>query len=79
MIRELLMPRLSDDSEQGWVDSWEKSIGDPISEGEVICTLSIDKAAYLMESPCDGVLEEILVADGEVVPVGTPIARVRLT
>lgn len=79
MIQEILMPQLTDISEQGWVESWEKSVGEPISKGEVICTLSIDKAAYLMESPYDGVLEEILVAIGEVLPVGTPIARLKLS
>ncbi len=78
MIEDLIMPILSENSNEGWVESWEKSVGDTVKAGESICTLSVDKAAFELESPFDGVLEEILVAAGETVPVGTPIARMRL-
>ena len=78
MIKEIIMPKLGDTSEEGWVDSWQKSVGDEVEMGEEIATVSVDKAAFELESPYDGKLAEILVEKETVVPVGTPIARIEI-
>ncbi len=46
--------------------------------GDVICTISMDKAAFELKSPYCGIIEEILVQEGLTVDVGTLIARVKL-
>jgi len=78
VIKDIIMPRLGDTSEEGWVERWEKSVGDEVEMGELICVVSVDKAAFELESPYDGTLVEILVENESIVPVGTPIARIEL-
>ncbi len=58
------------------VRTWHKQVGDRVRAGELLLTVEADKAAYEVESPVDGVVEEILVPEGETVRVGTVIARV---
>jgi pyruvate/2-oxoglutarate dehydrogenase complex dihydrolipoamide acyltransferase (E2) component len=78
VLKDIIMPRLGDTSEQGWVESWSKSVGDEVEMGEEICTVSVDKAAFELESPYDGKLREILVENEVLVPVGTVIARIEV-
>ena len=68
------MPRLSDTMEEGVISSWQKKPGDPVSAGEVIVDIETDKAVMEYEAYEDGVLSEILVAEGESAPIGAPIA-----
>ncbi len=78
MLVQIIMPKLGDTSEEGWVQSWSKSVGDEVEMGEELCILSMDKAAFELESPYDGKLVEILVENEQSVPVGTPIARIEV-
>lgn len=59
------------------VKSWHKQVGDAVKAGELLLTVEADKAAYEVESPVDGVLEEILVPEGETRPVGEIVAYVQ--
>ncbi|MHB9037239.1 MAG: biotin/lipoyl-containing protein [Armatimonadota bacterium] len=78
MLKDIIMPRLGDTSTEGWVERWEKSVAQEVEMGEVICVISVDKAAFELESPYDGRLVEVLVKDGDVVPVGTLIGRIEV-
>jgi pyruvate dehydrogenase E2 component (dihydrolipoamide acetyltransferase) len=73
---EILMPRLSDTMEEGVISSWQKKPGDEIAVGDVICDIETDKAVMEYEAYEDGVLAEILVAEGGTAPIGSPIAIV---
>lgn len=52
--------------------------GDAVARDQAIYAVETDKAAFDMESPCQGVLQEWLVAVGERVAVGTPVAALRV-
>lgn len=78
MLKQIIMPRLGDTSEEGWVESWKKTVGDEVEMGEVIATVSVDKAAFELESPYDGILVEIMVENETIVSVGTVIARIEV-
>ncbi len=78
MLKDIIMPRLGDTSEQGWVESWIKAVGDEVEMGEEIAQVSVDKAAFELESPYDGKLAEIVVGKEQLVPVGTVIARIEV-
>ena len=78
MLKDIIMPRLGDTATEGWVAEWLKSKGDEVELGETICVVSMDKAAFDLESAYDGIVEEILMQPEEIVPVGTPIARIRV-
>jgi pyruvate dehydrogenase E2 component (dihydrolipoamide acetyltransferase) len=73
---EITMPRLSDTMEEGAVVTWRKQAGDRVSRGDILVEIETDKAVMELESYDDGVLERILVGEGDTVPVGTPIALV---
>lgn len=71
---EVTMPRLSDTMSEGTVGRWLKKIGDPIAVGDIIAEIETDKATMELEAFEAGVLQQILVPEGQTVPIGQPIA-----
>jgi pyruvate dehydrogenase E2 component (dihydrolipoamide acetyltransferase) len=72
---EITMPKLSDTMEEGKILRWLKHPGDQVRHGEPLAEVETDKADMVMEAFDDGVMQEILLAEGESAPVGAPIAR----
>jgi pyruvate dehydrogenase E2 component (dihydrolipoamide acetyltransferase) len=68
------MPKLSDTMEEGTLLKWFKQEGDYVQQGETLFEVETDKAVMEVEAFTSGVLSQILVQEGEKVPVGTPIA-----
>ncbi|MEV4677981.1 dihydrolipoamide acetyltransferase family protein [Actinomadura sp. NPDC049382] len=75
-MTEILMPRLSDTMEEGVISSWQKQPGDEVAVGDVLVDIETDKAVMEYEAYEAGVLEEILVPEGESAAIGAPIARI---
>jgi pyruvate dehydrogenase E2 component (dihydrolipoamide acetyltransferase) len=71
---EVPMPKLSMTMEEGELISWVKQEGDQVRAGDVIAEVNSDKVEMEVESPADGTLVRLTAAEGEVVPVGAPIA-----
>ncbi|ABY93302.1 dihydrolipoamide acetyltransferase family protein [Thermoanaerobacter sp. X514] len=69
----VVMPKLGLTMKEGRVDRWLKKVGDIVKKGEEIVEVSTDKITNVVESPADGILAKILVNEGEIVPVATPI------
>ncbi len=74
---EIGMPRLSDSMEEATILTWLKRPGDRLAKGEPLVEVETDKATVVYESELDGVLEEVVVAEGEAAELGAVIARVR--
>jgi len=70
------MPRLSDTMTEGTIAKWLKQPGEPIKKGDELLEIETDKATMVQESYEDGVMEEILVQEGQTVAIGQPIARI---
>jgi len=70
------MPKLGETVTEGVVSQWLKQPGDTIAFDDPLFEVSTDKVDSEVPSPYDGVLLEILVNEGDTVPVGTPIARI---
>ncbi|MGI9061107.1 MAG: dihydrolipoamide acetyltransferase family protein [Ktedonobacteraceae bacterium] len=68
------MPRLSDTMEEGTISRWLKKPGDAIKKGDILAEIETDKANMELESYDAGTLEEIVVQEGETVPIGQVIA-----
>ena len=68
-------PRLADTLVDGTVSAWYKRPGDTVTRGEPLFAVETDKVNTDVESPYDGVLAEILVAEGERAAVGQVLAR----
>jgi pyruvate dehydrogenase E2 component (dihydrolipoyllysine-residue acetyltransferase) len=71
---EVPMPKLSMTMEEGELITWRKGEGDQVRAGEVICEVNSDKVEMEVESPADGTLVRHAAAEGDIVPVGAPIA-----
>src|SRR5262245_49667894 len=71
------MPRLSDSMEEATILTWLKEPGDSFARGEPLVEVETDKATVVYEAEVDGVLEEIVVPDGETAELGALIARIR--
>ncbi|MGY8772522.1 MAG: biotin/lipoyl-containing protein [Alphaproteobacteria bacterium] len=73
---DIIIPSLGETVDEGKVVKWMKQVGDAIKEGDVLCEVETDKATAEVPSIIDGTLKEILVQEGETVPVGQKIAVV---
>jgi pyruvate dehydrogenase E2 component (dihydrolipoamide acetyltransferase) len=73
-MSEVVMPRLSDTMEEGELAKWLKNVGDPVKKGESLAEIETDKATMDLEAFEDGVLEQQLVSEGTIVPIGQPVA-----
>jgi pyruvate dehydrogenase E2 component (dihydrolipoamide acetyltransferase) len=71
---EVTMPRLSDTMEEGTIARWLKQPGETVKKGDVLGEIETDKATMDLEAYEAGVLEQILVPEGQTVPIGQAIA-----
>ena len=71
---EIKMPRLSDTMEEGAIATWHKHPGDRVEIGDILVEIETDKATMDYEAYEAGTLSQILVAEGDTVTIGTPIA-----
>jgi pyruvate dehydrogenase E2 component (dihydrolipoamide acetyltransferase) len=74
-MTDLLMPKLGLTMTEGMLSQWRVAPGDRVARGNVIFTVETEKVANEIEAETDLTIAEILVAEGETVPVGTPVAR----
>uniref|UniRef100_A0A673ZN03 Dihydrolipoyllysine-residue succinyltransferase component of 2-oxoglutarate dehydrogenase complex, mitochondrial n=1 Tax=Salmo trutta TaxID=8032 RepID=A0A673ZN03_SALTR len=56
---------------------WEKAVGDSVKEDEVVCEIETDKTSVQVPSPAAGVIEELLVPDGDKVEGGQALFKLR--
>jgi pyruvate dehydrogenase E2 component (dihydrolipoamide acetyltransferase) len=76
MSIDILMPALSPTMEEGTLAKWHVKKGDTVKSGDVIAEIETDKATMEVEAVDEGVIEELLVAEGtEGVKVNAPIAK----
>ena len=69
------MPQMGESIAEGTLSRWLKKVGDEVKRDEPIFEISTDKVDAEIPAPSAGVLAEILVQEGETVPVGTVVAR----
>jgi pyruvate dehydrogenase E1 component beta subunit len=75
MSIEIKMPALSPTMSEGRLSKWLISSGDTVSSGDVIAEIETDKATMEVEAADDGIVGEIVVAEGtDNVAVGAVIA-----
>ena len=51
------------------------TVGQKVKKGDVVCIIEAMKLMNEIEAECDGVIEDILVKDGESVEYGRPLFR----
>ncbi|HMK63029.1 MAG TPA: dihydrolipoamide acetyltransferase family protein [Acidimicrobiales bacterium] len=70
------MPQLGETVTEGTVTKWLKSVGEKVERDEPLFEVSTDKVDSEVPSPASGVLQQIMVPEGETVDVGTVVALV---
>jgi pyruvate dehydrogenase E2 component (dihydrolipoamide acetyltransferase) len=74
MAETVTMPKLGFDMAEGLLVRWVKAEGETVNKGDVLAEIETDKATVEVESSFNGVMYRYLVEQGNLVPVGTPIA-----
>ena len=74
---EVVMPQMGVSVSEGTITKWLKQPGEAIAQDEPLLEISTDKVDTEVPSPGEGVVAEILVAEGETVEVGTRARRDR--
>ena len=76
MRKEIIMPKIGLDMDEGTIVTWLKKVGDRVSEGEAIAEIETDKAVTEVESTVSGVLVEIVANEGDTVEITKTIGWV---
>jgi len=73
-MADFLMPSLGADMEAGTVLQWLVRPGDTVKRGDIVAVVDTEKATIEVEIFQTGVIQKIVVPEGEKVPVGTLLA-----
>ncbi len=76
---EMVMPSMGEGVMEATILTWLKKEGDTIEQDESVLEVATDKVDTEVPAVHDGVIEEILVKEGDVVEVGKPLARIRVS
>jgi pyruvate dehydrogenase E2 component (dihydrolipoamide acetyltransferase) len=77
-MAEFRMPSLGADMEAGTLVEWLVKAGDQVKRGDVVAVVDTQKGAIEVEIYQSGQIEQLLVGLDTKVPVGTPLARLRV-
>ena len=73
---EVQVPNLGQSGMDIKLEHWFAAEGESIEKGSPLYELSNEKLTQVVESPATGVLSKILVAEGDMAPVGAIIAHI---
>ncbi len=75
-IVEVKVPQLSESVAEATLLQWKKKPGDAVAMDEILIEIETDKVVLEVPAPVDGVLKELVVADGGTVASDQLIARI---
>jgi pyruvate dehydrogenase E2 component (dihydrolipoamide acetyltransferase) len=71
---DVVMPQMGVSVSEGTITKWVKTEGEAVEADETLLEISTDKVDTEVPSPATGVVQQILVQEGETVDVGTKLA-----
>src|SRR5437588_12707792 len=71
---DVIMPQMGVSVSEGTITKWLKQQGEHVAADEPLLEISTDKVDTEVPSPGEGVVQQILVGEGETVAVGTRLA-----
>ncbi len=74
MTSAIVMPKLGLTMTEGLLASWQVAPGDEVAPGDVLFVVETEKIATEVAAQGRGRIEQILVAQGDVAPVGAVVA-----
>jgi 2-oxoglutarate dehydrogenase E2 component (dihydrolipoamide succinyltransferase) len=72
------MPKLGESIMEATILKWHKQPGDKVAQDETILDIATDKVDSEVPSTAEGIIEQILFKENDVVPIGTVIARIKV-
>jgi 2-oxoisovalerate dehydrogenase E2 component (dihydrolipoyl transacylase) len=76
MAYTLTLPEVGETVTEGTIEKWIKAPGDKVAKYEPIVEVNTDKVNVELPSPVSGTVVEILVAEGETVPIGAALCTI---
>lgn len=73
MVKEFILPELGENVESGALTQLLVSQGDTVQKDQALLELETDKAVIEVPSDRDGVIQEILVKEGDEIKVGQKV------
>ena len=77
-VVDLIMPKLGESIMEATILKWHKKPGDAVKQDETVLDIATDKVDSEVPSTSEGIIEEILFKENDVVPIGTVIAKIRV-
>lgn len=74
-MMDFCLPDLGEGIVQAEFVQWLVKPGDRVSRGQNIAEVMTDKAAVELPSPVDAIIDQLMVAPGETVDIGSPLAK----
>jgi pyruvate dehydrogenase E2 component (dihydrolipoamide acetyltransferase) len=71
---DVVMPQMGVSVSEGTITKWLKQEGEQVAADEALLEISTDKVDTEVPSPGSGIVQQILVQEGETVEVGTKLA-----
>ncbi len=76
-IVDLVMPKLGESIMEATILKWYKKVGDKVAQDETILDIATDKVDSEVPSTAEGIIEAILFAENDVVPIGNVIVKIK--
>ncbi len=76
-IVNIIMPNLGESIMEATVLKWHKKVGDFVKLDDTLLDIATDKVDSEVPSSTEGILEEILYKENNVVPIGAVIAKIK--
>src|SRR6266446_4545419 len=71
---KVIMPQMGESIFEGTITKWLKKKGDKIQRDEPLFEISTDKIDSEIPSPASGIVQDILVKEGQTVQINTVVA-----
>ena len=75
---DLVMPKLGESIMEATILKWHKQPGDKVAQDETVLDIATDKVDSEVPSTAEGVIDQILFKENDVVPIGTVIAKIKV-
>ena len=73
-MTDIVLPGFGMGMTDGTIIAWHKAVGDPVRQGEPLCDVEAAKTTVEVDATRDGFIQQLLIAPGTNVAVGSVIA-----
>ena len=76
MAIEIKAPTFPESVQEGTLATWHKNVGDSVTRDELLVDIETDKVVLEVVAPANGILTEVLKAEGDLIESNEIIARI---